>query len=545
MTRVGIRGTVVGTFALALCALLAPRSAEAGVNFTSGKVYMQQKVYDKACYFLERARLEEPDNTQVYSLLGVGRAHMRQYASAGGCFQLGLKVAADKKDKKRQEEMTTNRTALTADLYNLGVKALTRAGQIKQEDSRTTDAGTPQAAMEKERGEPKDFSRFTEGGKSHEFWYYPDQGLAYHFTPGSSEPLQIAYKPFRGPAVPSVAVTDTTHCPPLSAASTIVEAAYHFELAMLVDPSSPDVFKNLSYTFDVLGRPDDAIRAAQLGLKLKPGDKQLDQNLRVAALGRGNRLFGSKKYVEAVPAYRVAMAYDSAGTVTYLSRIAESFQLAAGPMPKGPERTALLDSAAATYLEVVARAPADSVGMMVRENSIYNAAVIMVNLDKPKEAVKILDDGLKLFPNSKDIVLLAGQTRFQVDDFNGCVAAMRQALEIDPKDPTAHQFLFLALNKLDKRDESIAEYTVYKALSDGRQRTGSQLKTWVDSADNRLGAGHQLKKTINTEGYPDEVRTFSDSDKILESWFYWKKGKSITFLEGQVFSQATFPPAKS
>ena len=32
--------------------------------------------------------------------------------------------------------------------------------------------------------------------------------------------------------------------------------------------------------------------------------------------------------------------------------------------------------------------------------------------------------------------------------------------------------------------------------------------------------------------------------KILESWFYWSKGKSITFLEGQVFSQSTFPPLK-
>ncbi len=545
MTRVWIRATVVGTFALALCALVAPRFAEAGIDFTSGKVYMQQKVYDKACYFLERARLEEPDNTQVYLLLSVARDKLRQYASAGGVFQIGLKVAAAKKDSKRADEMSSNQKALMGDQYNLGVKALTRAGQVTPEDSRTTDAGTPQAAIEKERGEPKDFSRFTEGGKTHEFWYYPDQGLSYHFTPGSSEPLQVPYKPFQGPSVPAVAVLDTTVYPPYSGASTIAEAAYNFELAMLIDPSSPDIYKNLSYTFEVLGRPDDAIRAAQLGLKLKPGDKQLDQNLRVAALGRGNRLFGSKKYVEAVPAYRTAMVYDSAGTVTYLSRIAESFQLAAGPMKKGPERTALLDSAAATYLEVVAKAPSDSVGMMVKENSIYNAAVIMVNLDKPKEAVTILDDGMKMFPNSKDIVLLAGQTKFQVDDFNGCVATMRQALEIDPKDPTAHQFLFKALNKLDKIDESIAEYTVYKALSDGRQRTGSQLKTWIDSADNRLGAGHQLKKTITTEGYPDEVRTFSDSDKILESWFYWKKGKSITFLEGQLFSQATFPPAKS
>ncbi len=533
-----------GAMVFALVALLAAHSADAGVNFTSGKVYMQQKVYDKACHFLELARLEEPENSQVYSLLAVARYQQREFASAGGVFQIGLKVAADKKDKTRLNDMTQNRASLTAELYNPGLKALIRAGTIEEEDTRTTDAGTPQAALEKERGEPKDFSRFTEGGKNHEFWYYPDQGLGFHFPPGATEALQFPYKPFTGPADPKVAVTDTTIFPPYAGASTVAEAAYQFELAMLVEPTASDVYKNLSYVYGVLGRPDDAIHAAQMGLKIKPGDDQLTRNLRAAALGRGNRLFNSKKFAEAVPAYRAAMTYDSAGTVTYLSRIAESFQLAAQGMKEGPQRTAMLDSAAATYMEVVAKAPTDSLGMSVRETSIYNAAVIQGNLKNYKEAVKTLDDGMKLFPRSKDIVLLAGQTKFQVEDYEGSVAAMRQALEIDPKEATAHQFLFLAYNKLNKRDESVAEYTIYRALTDGRQRIGSQLKTWVDSADNRLGAGHQLKKTVTADGYPEEVRTYSDGDKVLESWFYWTKGKSITFLDGQVFSQASFPPVK-
>ena len=459
-------------------------------------------------------------------------------------FQLGIKVANDKKDKKRIEEMTSNRTALTADLYNSGLKALTRAGQIEEFDSRTVDTGTPQAALEKERGEPKDFSRYSEGGRTQEFWYYPEQSLGFHFPPGATEPLQFQYKPFMGAADAKVAVVDTTIFPPYTGASTIGEAAYDFELAMLVDPTTADVYKNLSYLYEVLGRTDDAIRAAQMGLKLKPDDKQLAQNLRVAALGRGNRLFGSKKFIEAVPAYRAAMAYDSAGTITYLSRIADSYQLAAQDMKEGPERTAVLDSAAATYMEVVSRAPSDSIGMSVKETSIYNAAVIQVNLKNYKEAVRVLDQGVTMFPASMDILLLAGQTKYQTEDFNGSVAAMRQALTVNPKDATAHQFLFLSLNKLGKKDESVAEYTIYRALSDGKQRTGSQLKTWVDSADNRLGPGHQLKKTITADGYPDEVRTYSDGDKMLESWFYWTKGKSITFLDGQVFSQGSFPPLK-
>jgi tetratricopeptide (TPR) repeat protein len=538
------RPSALGAVVLAAISLAGPRLADAGVNFTSGKVYMQQKVYDKACHFLELARREEPDNVQVYSLLAVARNHQRQFASSGAVFQLGIKVATDKKEKDKLKDMQQNRESLTAELYNPGVRALSRAGEIREQDNRTTDAGTPQAAVEKERGEPKEFSRFTEGGKAQEFWYYPEQNLGFHFPPGSTEPIQFVYKPFTGPAEPAVAVTDTTIFPPYAGASVVAEAAYQFEMAMLVNPTTSDVFKNLSYVYGVMGRPDDAIHAAQMGLKIKPGDDQLMRNLRAAALGRGNRLFESKRYVEAVPAYRAAIAYDSAGVVTYLSRIAESYQLAALRAKDGPERTALNDSAAAVYMEVVGRAPADSLGMATRENSMYNAAVIKVNQSKYDDAVKILDEGMKTFPKSKDIVLLAGQTKYQVNDFNGSVAAMRQALEIDPKDPTAHQFLFLALNKLDKKDESVAEYTVYRALTDGKPRTGSMLKKWVDSAANRLPPGQQVTKTVTTDGYPEEVRTYTDSDKVLESFFYWTKGVSITFLDGQVFSKATFPPAK-
>lgn len=538
------RGRLQVAIAIALTALLAAPAADAGVCFTSGKVYIQQKVYDKACWQLECARQQEPDNPQVYALLAVARSEQKQYASAGAAFQMGIKLANEKKDKKRLEEATRNRDAMTARLFNLGIAALGRAGRITEEDTRTSDAGTPQAALEKERGEPKDYSRFTEGGKIHEIWYYPEQGIAYHFTPGGTEPLQMPYKPFQAAATSAAAITDTTIFPAYSGASAVAEAAYDFELAMLIDPVSSDIYKNLSYVYGVLGRPDDAIHAAQSGLALKPDDNQLTQNLRVAAMGRGNRLFVNRKYADAVPAYRTAMTFDSAGTIMYLSRIAESYQLAAQPMAKGPDRDALLDNAATTYLQVVEKAAADSAGMWAKENSIYNAAVIQMTLDKYPKAVEILDKHLPMFPKSKELYSLAGQAKFQTNDFNGTVTAMRKVLELDPKDKDAHQFLFLALNKLDKRDESVAEYTVFKALNDGKQRLGSQLKTWVDSADNRLGKGHQLTKTVTANGYPDEVRTFSDGDKILESWFYWTKGKSITFLEGQLFSQATFPPVK-
>src|SRR6185295_8868391 len=89
---------------VALGVALVVQPADAGVCFTSGKVYVQQKVYDKACWQLECARKEDPDNPQVYSLLAFARSRQRQFASAGAVFELGLNAAAKKKDQKRQDE---------------------------------------------------------------------------------------------------------------------------------------------------------------------------------------------------------------------------------------------------------------------------------------------------------------------------------------------------------------------------------------------------------------------------------------------------------
>ena len=528
--------------ALGVVLIAAAPFAEAGINFTSGKVYVQQKVYDKACWFLEAARKEEPENTQVYSLLAFARAQRRQFASAGAAFELGIKYSTDKKDKKRLEELQQNRLAVVANLYNQGVAALNKAGTVRQDDDRTSDAGTPQAEVEKERGAPKDFSRFSEGSKTHEYWYYPEAGLTYAFAPGGGEPMQSPYRPFLATITPEQAIVDTTIFGPYAGASFMGEAAYNFELSAMIDPNSVDTYKNLSYVYEVLGRTDDAIRAAQRGLALKPGEVQLQRNLRVAAMGRGNRLFNSGKYPDAIPAYRTAMAYDSASSLIYMTRIADAWYRIADPMPKGPDRNAAFDSAATMYTQIFTVTPPESA--MARENAIYNAAVIQVTLEKLPEAVKTLDQAVAAFPQNKDLLSLAGQTKYQAGDSQGAVDLLRRAVALDPKDATVHQFLFLSLNKLNKKDEAVSEYTIYKALSDGKQRTGSQLKTWVDSADNRLGANHQLKTTLKSDGYPEEVRTFSDGDKILESWFYWSKGKAVTFMEGQVFSQATFPAAK-
>jgi tetratricopeptide (TPR) repeat protein len=535
----------LGAPAVAMLALLLAHPASASVCFTSGKVYMQQKVYDKAAYFLECARKGEPANIDALSLLAVARAEQRQYVSAGAAFQIGLDIAKKKNDQKKITDLERNRLAVNARLFNAGVKALSGSGELDVRSERTSgDASSPQGKAEKQYGAPREFVRFTEKTGEHEFWYYPDSGLALYFAPGSDEAKRTDYKPFEGLGDLQKAVVDTTVFPLYSGISTVAEAAYNFQLASYVDPTSIETYQNLAYVLSLLGRTDDAIRAAQRGLQIKPNDETLSRNLRAAVMARAQRLFNAKKYKEAIAAFYDAMPRDPANADRYQLRIADAWYRHAEDLGKGtPEQKVAYDSAATGYASVVAHPTASD---SIKQDAMYNAIVIYANQEDYPKAVAMADKATALYANNQQIWSLAGQIKFQTNDFKGAVAVLTHALELDPQDASNHQFLFLSLNKLgdkESKERSVAEYTIYKALSQGTKK--EQLKTWVDSADNRLGAANQLKTVLKTEGYPEEVYTYSEENKTFETWFFWSKGKSFTFMEGQIFSRGAFPPKKS
>jgi len=544
MLRIRQRAARIATAATALVIVagLAAPAAEAGLCFTSGKVYVQQKVYDKAARFLECARREEPDNLQVYALLAFSRNQLREYRAAGAAFQIGIEMATEKKDDKRVKELKTSRESALVNLYNKGIAAMGRAGNVVVSTERTTDEGTPQAKLEKEKGIPSDYAHWAEGGSSHEVWYYNKDAMAYYFPPTGEEPTAIPIKPFTLGGDLQEAVVDSTVYDEYEGASKVMDATYNFELAAIINPTSADVYQNLSYLYELVGRIDDAIAAAKLGLQYRPGDPKLIQNMKVAAMGRGNRLYNAGNFKDATSAYWAAIAVDPDNQFVYLSRIAESWLQYGEPLPKGAEKAAAYDSAATNFKFLYASAPPDS--QAIRQNAIFNVAVIATRNDDLKSATDALAEGLKTFPDNLDLLGLAGQVRYQAQDYDGSIAALRHAVEIDAHDASYHQFLFLSLLKQGKKEASAAEYAMYKALGEGKQRTGQSLKVWVDSADNRLGPSNQVKPTFTANGYPDELYTYSDDGKTFESWFYWGKGKSVTFMEGQVFSQGTFPVQK-
>jgi len=478
----------VGTLALAAFGLVAPQPASANICLTSGKVYVQQKVYDKACYFLECARKSDPENVDVLSLLAFARAQQRQYVSAGAAFQLGLDVAKKKKDDKRVQDLERNRLAVNAQLFNAGIKALQGAGGQEA----TADSTAP---------------------------------------------------PYNGAAEPSVAVSDTTVFGPYTGASRLEEAAYDFELASYVDATSIETYQNLTYVLSQLGRTDDAIRAAKRGLLVKPGDQRLHNNLRAAVMSKALRLYQDGKYVESVSEFYNAMQNDPdpASAPGYQLRIADSWLKRAQELTKGsPEQKAAYDSAAVGFGGVlVMPAASDS----LKQNAIYNEAVIYANQEKYADAISVLDKGGAAYPNNKDIWSLNGQVKYQSKDYKGAVVALRHALELDPTEAANHQFLFLSLHETGDKEGSVSEYAIYKALSDGTKK--DQVKVWVDSAVNRLGTQTQTTGVLKSEGYPEEVYTYREESKVFETWFFWSKGKSFTFLDGQIFSKGAFPAKKS
>jgi len=486
------RSTGVALMALAALGLLVSQPASASICFTSGKVYMQQKVYEKAAYFLECARKGEPENVDALALLAVARAQQRQYVSAGAAFKIALDIAAKKKDPKRIQDLERNRLAVNAQLFNAGVKALSGAGASAEA--------------------PSDSSAY----------------LA---------------KSYSGAPDPQTGITDTTVFAPYTGASRLEESAYSFELASYVDPTSVETYQNLAYVMSGLGRTDDAIRAARRGLDVKPGDEKLLRNLRAAVMSKALKLYNDGKYAESITEFKHAMEQDPDTKVApqYQLRIADARLKHAEELAKGsPERKAAYDSAAMDFATVLGMpAASDS----IKENAMYNAIVIYANQEDYPKAIAMFDKAGAAFPKSQEIWTVGGQTKFQAKDYPGAITALKHALELDPTDATNHQFLFLALNQTGDKKNSVAEYTIYKALSQGTKKTN--LKAWVDSADNRLGPQNQCKTVLKAESYPEEVYTYSEENKMFETWFFWSKGKSVTFLEGQIFAQGAFPPKKS
>jgi tetratricopeptide (TPR) repeat protein len=519
--------------------------AHAGICFTSGRVYIQQKVFEKACWYLECAREEEPTTIPIYNLLAFARAQQQEYISAGGALALGLQLAdkdADK-NKKEIEKLVQTRKALNVDLYNKGIAAFGKAGQPSFMDGRTQgQAGTPQDAVEKEYGAPPYYGIVNENGRTQEFWFYPDKGKSFHFGPDEVDSSD--YHPYEGLPKPEVAVVDTVQFGPYTGGSYFAEAAYWFRLASYVDPTSIDTYSNLSFAYGVLGRAPDAMRAAKLGLALDPKNASLQKNLRAAAMSTGQRFFASGEYPSAIKAFYSAMEVDTASTLVYMDRIASSWYAQAQKLEKGPERSAAYDSASAAFQRLlqVVPADADSAHQAIRENALYNAAVIYNNLEEYTKAADILAKSVDLFPKNKEMATLYGEMKFYAEDYAGAVPILRRAIALDPQEARPHQVLFNALVKLKKTDEAQKEYWIYRALQDGTPKRSNIIKIWCDAADNRFGAGNDLNGVRTTLGYPEEVRDFSDEGKVIETWFYWTKGKCVTFQDGKKVSEGTFPP---
>jgi tetratricopeptide (TPR) repeat protein len=251
---------------------LAAQRAHAGMCHTKGRVYAQQKVYDMAATFLECAK-EEPENLDVLSLLAFARVEQREYISAGAAFQMGIDAAIERKDEKHLQDLAQNRHAVNIQL----------AGTFDATSDRTSsDTTTAQGKAERRYGALREFARLKEATGEHEFWYYPETTMMLYFAPGADDVKRLDYAPYEGLGDLQKAVVDTVAFPPYSGKSSVAEASYYFELASYVDPSSLETFQKFTYALCLLGRYEDAIRAAEFALRLHPSDALLEQNLKEA-----------------------------------------------------------------------------------------------------------------------------------------------------------------------------------------------------------------------------------------------------------------------
>ena len=360
---------------LALCIVSAAAvPASASVCFTSGKVYVQQKVWDKAAMYLECARKLEPDNIQVYLLLGSARAELQQYASAGAAFEIGLQAARKKKDDKKIADLQNPKTFYMSRLYNSGVKAMS----LVPPGGNRRGGGTLPPSRER------------------------------------------CLRKWRSPTARS---TGSSRVVPPGRGCVLLPAGDHGR------SGSVDSYRNLSYVYDLMGRSDDAMAAARAGLVLAPDDARLRTNLRAAAVGQANRQFKAGKFSEAIPAYRAAI-----GTIrraaSLQSQIASAFYQWAPPWTRSrAERPAILDSAAVAYTGSCPDAPKTRCSSA---RTLTQYGVIYTNRASTRKLGHVLHEAVEEFPKNKDFCRSRARPRYDGGQW-GAVALLKQAVAVNPK----------------------------------------------------------------------------------------------------------------
>lgn len=295
---------------------------------TSAKLYIQQKEWDKAIEWLQKALAKSPEDAQTHFLLGQVHAEKGQLMEMVQEFDLSKKYDVKNKLKKEKKQMDDMIRHFSAKSYNEGVEAYKQQSysmaavkflQSTQLDPNYTDAhrnlSVAYQLVEQELLNQEPCSDCVEGATKWD---------AHSLTCIDSNTGQPATKSCccNKEALPDlkakiIATMETViKLQPDSLVHTLVLAEYYnnhndyasgsalFEQALQKEPGNGKVLARLADTYNLLGKKEDALKTYDRALAAEPDNKDLLYNF-------GQMYLNSNDYANAITQFSKLVDLDT------------------------------------------------------------------------------------------------------------------------------------------------------------------------------------------------------------------------------------------
>ena len=372
-------GVMVTDIAFAQMGVTDPRVAK-----SSAKLYIKQRLYDKAIEMLQVAVEKKPEDTEAQWLLGW------LYSEKGLTKEMNVHfdylLASKKGTKKYGKDIQQQRNTWWTRYYNNGVKALTA----------------------------KDFNGALEAFQD-----------AKSVIPNRADT-------FKGMGIAYLALGNTE------------EGIQSYQKAISMDSTDTGAYMNLGIAYMNSGKPEEAIVYFEKGHKLNPKDLNLLRNMGVAQQQAGDRegaLKSAEKALEVDPENLQVM--NMAGTMYLVGDNAErAAELLGKVVEKQPENTDAVFNLAAAYKKLKKFEEARALFQKSLDadpkdaDAWYQLGLVHKNMaDVSHKDAKELDEALSKQPNSGEIKAKLAAARAKVSQqLDPAIEAFQKYTDLKPAD---------------------------------------------------------------------------------------------------------------
>lgn len=333
-----------------------------------------------------------------------------------------------------------------------------------------------------------------------------------------------------------------------------IEALKNFNMAVVVDPENIDTYKHRGMCFIQLaqGEEDPEAKAA---LKLKaiadfdiiiendPEGREVS-----VRVNKANVYYQDRDYEKAEPAYDAVLAVEPDNIIA-VSKLALIYQ----EQGRSEDAVAMYNKILTTkgddpdlwfnlgilYFQIASEL--DSM-LLISESQEDSVQILSRQKDYYQEAKNAFDRVIEINPDDDESIMNLVNTLWKADMKIKAIPYLVKALQIDPSNISAWQFLFVAYTEAEQMDKANIAFKMYKAYTN-KDIEISKINPIVSQYDyESILPGMSMEDVVKLLGIiGTEVSSFYFSEEIVTKTYQWKNPDGsvlmVTFLNDLVQSK--------